>query len=154
MPRMKRVGGAYVQPIDETGNLVTGEEGRGRYRLAATTTYFFPLGGGDAPFQSFQIEGDAAAILTISVDDSNIMEAEAPWHSQAPGHWLQENPAGAYVALDGVGWTSNDLVISASGTGVGGAMVHLGNSGACRTRLRVAVGATGGAVRVSCHGKD
>lgn len=45
-------------------------------------------------------------------------------------------------------------VVAAAGTGVGGAMWHISDTGAKRTMLSVVVGATGGALRVSAHGKD
>ncbi len=149
-----RSGAVYVPPLQTAdGVQLVDAKGRGKYPLAASTTYVYPLGGANAPLQSVQIEWDAAAILTITVEDSNVGDADSLKWSTTAGEWIKEDPSTAYVALVGAGATVANATVSVAGGAAGGAMYNLGNTGAMRTRIRIVVGGTGGVVRVSAHGK-
>lgn len=159
MTRIRRPGQAYVQPLQANGTKLVNENGRGSYALAANTTYFYPLGGIDHLIESAQVQWDNATILTIAIEDSNFDHNEVPDDSELPGDWLKEDPSTAYVSTtspDGTtgGAMVTNATIAVAGGTAGGAMYHLGNTGARRTRIRIDVGATGGVVRVGANGKD
>jgi hypothetical protein len=147
-------GGRYVPPIKSDGTAVA-ESGHGRYTLAANTTYYYILGGAGAPFQSVQITGYTAGLVitTATIQDTNHHDAEVTDISATVGEWVNETPASGDVQVDGTGWTSSTAIVSASGAGVGGAVWHLAEMSTFRVRLEVVVGATGGDLRVSSHGK-
>jgi len=156
MSRAIRPGGPYVQPLQTDGNNLVDEIGRGRYTLTAGTTYYYLLGGADAPFHSVQITGYTAGLVITSatIQDTNHGTLDVTDQSSVVGEWVTEDPTTAFVGVDGTGWSATNGVVAASGGGVGGAVWHLGESGAARTRLAVVVGGTGGILRVSAWGKD
>ena len=82
------------------------------------------------------------------------MEEDVLDKSSTVGEWSTEQPSTAYVASDGTGWSASNGVGAATGAGLGGLFWHVAETGAARTRLTIVVGATGGPVRVSAHGKD
>ena len=162
MSRQPRAGGRYVQPIDNAGALVSPEIGHGKYTLLANTLYFFPLGGADAAFQSVHL---TVYSLTMVITSGTIQDCD---HHGGPlslpgdvsdfsvvaGEWISETPTTSYVGVNGTGWSQTNGVFSSLGSALGGALVHVAETGAYRTRLAVQVGATGGIARVSAHGKD
>lgn len=157
MSRMPRSGGRYVPPVQTSDGVeLTEQIGRGIFTLAANTTYVFVLGGADAPFISATLTGyDAAMILTtVTVQDTDHPEQEVTNHSTVAGEWVSEDPTTAFVGADGTGWVPTNGVLNVAGTGVGGARFNVAETAAFRTRLIVVVGATGGRVRVSSHGKE
>lgn len=157
MSRMPRAGGRYVAPIVlPDGTTVSPEAPKGAYTLTAGTTYRYILGGPDAPFLSVQLTGlTAAAVVTsATIRDCNHHELEVLDNDTAAGAWIAEDPSTGFVGVDGTNWTVSNSVVAASGGGVGGAMWHLGETGAYRTCLEVVMGGTGGLFRVSCHSKD
>jgi hypothetical protein len=156
MSRKNRPGGTYVQPLKTDGTSLANEAPRGAYTLAANTTYYFILGAADAPFHSVQFTGYTAGLVITSatIQDTNHDNGEVADYSSVSGEWINEDPTTAFVGVDGTGWSQTNGVVAASGGGVGGALWHLGESGAMRTRVAVVVGATGGLARVSCWGKD
>lgn len=121
--------------------------------LASGTTYYVGIGGEEAPLQSVHIQGVTAALILTSVEVEDSNNPDATIVSSTAGEWIKENPSTAYVAYVGTGWLATLAVVSAAGTGAGGAMIHLGNTGAKRTRLRVVVGGTGGYAKFMGHGK-
>jgi hypothetical protein len=156
MSRANRPGGTYIQPLKTDGTSLANEAPRGTYTLSASTTYYFPLGGADAPFHSVQITGYTSGLVITSatIQDTNHDSLEVVDHSSVAGEWITEDPTTAFVGVDGTGWSQTNGVVAASGGGVGGALWHLGEAGAMRARLAVVVGGTGGLLRVSCWGKD
>lgn len=156
MSRANRPGGTYVTPLKTDGTNLANEAPRGSYALASGTTYYYILGGADAPFQSVHITGYTAGLVITSatIQDCNHDTLEVVDHSAVVGEWVNEDPTTAFVGVDGTGWSQTNGVVAASGGGVGGAIWHLGETGAIRTRLAVIVGGTGGILRVSCWGKD
>lgn len=156
MSRANRPGGTYVSPLKTDGTNLTNEAPRGSYTLTAGTTYYYILGGADAPFQSVHITGYTAGLVIMSatIQDCNHDDLEVPNQSAVVGEWVSEDPTTAFVGFEGAGWSATNGVVAASGGGVGGAMWHLGETGATRTRLAVVVGGTGGILRVSAWGKD
>jgi hypothetical protein len=128
--------------------------------LASGTTYVFPLGGESAPLESVHILWDASIVVTWTVEDSNMPPAEGSqvdvsnFDSQA-GNWIQENPTTGYIAVGPptTGTTVTNLTIAVAGGTSTGAIIHFGNFGSRRLRLKATVGGTGGNVRVLPHGK-
>jgi hypothetical protein len=156
MSRQSRAGGRYIAPLQTNGTELTDQLGRGIYALSASTTYLFILGGTDAPFASIHLTGYTAGLVITSatIQDCDHHDTEVPNTSVVVGEWVNEDPTTAFVGVDGTGWSVTNGVVAASGGGVGGALWHIGETGAARTRLTVVVGGTGGNVRVSGHGKD
>lgn len=161
MSRMPRAGGRYVQPIDSNGVLVPAEGPRGVYTLTADTTYYYILGGPDASFISGHLTAYASAaaangliITSATVQDCDHSELDVPNHSAVAGEWVTEDPSAGFVGADGTGWSATSGVLAATGAGLGGARFNIAETAAYRTRLAVVVGATGGPLRVSSHGKD
>jgi hypothetical protein len=164
MSRMPRAGGRYVQPIDSSGVLVppdtTGNAARGVYPLAAGQTYYYILGGPDAPIISGHITAYASAaaangliITSATVQDCDHSELDVTNFSSTVGEWVDEDPSSAFVGADGTGWSATNGVLAATGAGLGGARFNVADTAAYRTRVKVVVGATGGPLRVSSHGK-
>lgn len=128
--------------------------------LASGTTYVIPLGGESAPLESIHIIWDAAIVVVITFEDSNMPSAlggpgglaDVSNFDSTAGNWIQENPTSAVVSISG-GASATNLTITTAGTTAGGAMIHIGNFGARRSRLKLAVGGTGGVIRVMLHGK-
>jgi hypothetical protein len=154
MGRSGRTGTRYVTPIDSSGAPLV-EQGKGRYVLTAGATYHYMLGGDDGPFQSVTLTGvTAAAVVTsATIMDTNHMPLEVSDSDATTGYWIPEAPSSGYVATTGTGWSAANSVVAALGTGVGGAMWHIAETGAARTRLTVVVGGTGGTFIVSAWGK-
>lgn len=148
----------YLIPLDGNGTVpaLALQAGAGAYTLLANTTYHFALGGGDTPFQSVHLTGyTAGAIVTsATIKDCDHERADVADYDTTPGHWPSETPPDAYVTTEGTGWTVPSVgVVAAAGTGVGGALWHVVPTGAARTRLTVAMGATPGVFRCSGSGK-
>ena len=148
----------YITPIDSNGNIPAPalQTGPGAYTLLANTTYHFPLGGSDRPFQSVHLTGYTAAALvtTATIKDCNHARVDVSDFDTTAGHWPSETPTDAYVAVDGTGWSMSSAGVAAAvGTGVGCALWHITPTGAARTRLTVVVGGTGGVFRCSGAGK-
>jgi len=128
--------------------------------LASGTTYVFALGGESAPLESIHIVWDAAIVVVLTIEDSNMPSglggpggvADVSNFDSGAGNWIQENPTTAYVAIS-AGATATNLTVTTAGTTAGGAMIHLGNFGSRRSRLKAVVGGTGGVIRVMPHGK-
>lgn len=154
MGRSGRTGTRYITPIDSTGAPVA-EQGRGKYTLTAGATYHYLLGGDDGPYQSVQLTGiTAAAVVTsATIMDTNHMPNEVTDQDATAGNWIPEAPSAGYVATTGAGWAATNSVVAVAGGAVGGAMWHIAETGAARTRLTVVVGGTGGTFVVSAWGK-
>lgn len=148
-------GGSYITPIDASGVPLTTSKGPGVFTLTAGQTYYYVLGGSDAPFQSAQLTSSTASLVITSatVQDCNHQPNEVSNHSAVAGEWIGEVPTTAYVAVTGTGWSATNGVVASSGSALGGALWHIAESGARRTRIAVVVGATGGDVRFSGWGK-
>ncbi len=131
-------------------------------------TYYFPIGGSDAPTSSetplvaAHLKWAALVAATITVETScfplrmqgvTTGPLDVTDYDTTAGNWLQENPSTAIVAVTGTGNTSTAATIVAGGTNAGGCMFHLGNLGSRRARIKV-VTTVGGLVRCGIAGKD
>lgn len=156
MGQQPRAGGRYITPIDSNGAPLTNEGPRGTFTLTAGQHYYYILGGAVAPYVSVHLSGDAAIIITSAlVQDCDHDGRDVTDQSNTAGDWVTEDPSTAFAGADGTGWAfSTSLGITAAGSGVGGGLIHVVATGAYRTRVDVLVGATGGKLRVSAHGKD
>lgn len=140
--------------------------------LAPATTYYFPFGAQHAPVPAevsltdVQVRWDAAAILTISIETTifpSTRQAGDPRggtplltdFDTTAGFWLPQNPPTAYVPVVGgtVGSGATAMTVTVAGGTAGGCEFDLGNLGARRGRVKIAVGATGGVTQVGVHGK-
>lgn len=153
----------FVNALDEDNGAVQAAAADGYVTLTATDDFLFPLGVADQPLESIHIQTDALLAGVFTIETSNmprndVAASVAPpgtvtdWDDTAAGGWVKEDPATAYVATVGTGWTVANLTLTKT-AGVGSAMIHLGNLGSRRVRLRAAVTTTG-AVRVAVHGKS
>jgi hypothetical protein len=147
--------GTDIAPIKSDGTLLErkDEASQAGYALANGATYYYELArvGMAAPYQSFHVKWDIAAILTITVESSCFSDVNA-WSTVA-GEWEKEDPTTAYVAHDGNSTVVNATVSVPGGT-VGGCLYHVAQTGALRTRLKILVGGTGGVVRVAGCAKE
>lgn len=156
MGRHGPAGGRAIIPIDTSGNPVTAGKAPGVYTLSSGTTYYYLFGGADAAFTSIHITGyTSGAILTSgTIQDCNHDVGKVTDFSGTIGEWVSEDPSTAFVGADGTGWTATNGVLAVAGTGLGGAMFHMAETGAARHRLAVVVGGTGGDFLVSGHNKE
>lgn len=152
---MRASGSGYVQPIKSDGTLAVAAGKRGYYTLTLGTTYYIPLGGGDAPLHSAHVQWDSGIVITtITVQDSNMLDSEVSYYSSTAGDWVSEDPTTAFVGTEGAGVTITNGVVAVAGGAAGGGMFHLADTGANRTRLEIVVGGTGGTIRVGRAGKQ
>ena len=167
-----RAGGSrYLIPLLSDDGTTPDQKRPGMYTLAANKIYYYILGGVGAPFTSVQITGytagaviDAANIQDCNQgggglnEDGTINTREVSDISTTAGEWIDEKPSSGYVAVNGTGWSvgtgATACVVAAAGTAVGGAMFHVGETGAARTRLMIDTGGTGGDFVVAGHLKD
>lgn len=158
----------YLVPIDTSDGTSPVEAPRGTYSLTASHTYAYIAPSADTPFASIHLTGvDAALVITsATVQDCSHggptpaggpTSGDVPDTSTTAGEWVNERPTNGYVAADGTGWSvgtgATACVVAAAGSGLGGALWHVAETGAPRVRLLVVVGATGGKARVSGSGK-
>jgi len=149
---------SYITPIKSDG--VVQEQsavdfGRGSFTLVAGATYFYPLGGQDAPYLDAHCQWDAALILTsVTVETCGFPESEVSYYSDDAGEWIDQDPATAYVGSDGAGVTVTAGVVAVAGGAQGGCNFQMSGSTSRRTRLKVVVGAIGGEMRTASWGKE
>lgn len=156
--------GTRLAPDAATGNVT----------LVNGTTYYSPLGDQDAPapsqtsLDSVHIKWDATFVGVFTIETTNFPRKRGgQWigsddvtdYGTTKGNWIQEIPSSADVSVtstDGTtGGATHDghLKITVEGGTAGGCMIHLGNLGSRRARVKTAV-TTGGAVRMSHTGKN
>lgn len=141
-------------------------DGAGVESVPAPTTGLVTLGVDDYYFeipitaegglQSVHILTGALIAGTFTVETTNFPQAGpagavSSW-DETSGNWVKEDPTSAQVSSVGTGWTWTYLT-GLKTAGVGAAMIHLGNLGARRCRIKAAI-TTGGTVRVVPHGKE
>lgn len=131
-------------------------DGAGLVTITAANWYFpIPLTA-DSLVQSIHILTGAAVAGAFTVESCNFPVGTAADcttdFSETVGHWIPENPSTAVVSSTGTGWTWAALS-GAKTAGAAGAMIHIGNFGSKRLRLKVA-GTTAGTLRVVAHGKE
>lgn len=152
--------------IKSDGSIVTHTVAVG-CTLANSSTYYFVVGSQLAPTPSqtslvtLHLAWAAAVAATFTVETCNFPATrggalpgpdDVKDYDATAGNWIQENPSTAYVGVTGSGNTVSSLTITAGGTAAGGAMIHLGNIGSRRVRIKAVV-TTGGNVRCNAHGK-
>lgn len=161
MSSVRRTGSGDIFAFDEDDGAImpVGADG---YVTLGVDTYLFPLGGAaDAVLESVQILTDSAIAGTFTIQTCNFpkykndmgsgVEDVSDW-TTAGSLWVTEDPTGAYVAAVGTGWTWT-VLSGAKTAGVGSSMIHIGNLGCKRVRLRAII-TTAGKVRVNGHGKS
>lgn len=149
----------YITPIDIADGTSPAEGPHGVYSLVASHTYVYILPTKDTAFTSIDLQGiDAGLVITsATVQDANRKDGDLTDTDTTVGGWKNERPPNGYVAADGSGWSvgsgATACVVASTGSAVGGALWHVAETGAARTRLIVVVGATGGKAVVSAAGK-
>lgn len=149
-----------MTPVKSDGSTpaaVAGAGNTGKFTLAASSVYYYNINCGDAPFTSVQLTGyDTGLIITgATIQDANHDGADVTDFSATAGEWPTEVPPNSYASVEGTGWsfTAGTCTVAAAGTGVGGSLIHIAETGAGRMRLKVATGGTGGVLRVSVGAK-
>lgn len=130
-------------------------DGTGYVTLDVDSHYFEIPQAQVGEFQSIHIITGALIAGTFTIETCNIdthATKGVTSYNEVSGNWINEDPTGAYVGSTGTGWTWT-LLTGVKTAGVGGAMIHLGNLGSKRCRVKAAI-TTGGTVRVICHGKS
>lgn len=131
----------------------------GLVTLTAATFYFeIPLTE-SGRLQSVHIVTGSLIAGVFTIETSNLPQGfpgvaalgAAPTWDETVGNWVQENPSSAYVATVGTGWSVSALTLTKA-AGVAGALIHLGNLGSKRCRVKAVI-STGGTVRLVPHGK-
>lgn len=155
MGQIGRPGGRIVRPIKSDGTEPAEDGGRGVFTLAASSTYYYILGGASQQFLSGTLTGyTTAAILTsATVQDTDHSSLDVTDIDQTAGNWISEDPSTGFVGADGAGWVVTNSVLAVAGGAVGGARFNVAETAAARTRVEVVVGGTGGKFRFSMHGK-
>lgn len=152
--------GIFSTPFKSDGTTPT-KKGFGTFTLEALATYYFPIPCADASVISAHLgwPGSALVITSATVEDCNLPEGSTSGgvtaYDATVGNWIDEDPTTAFVGVSGTNVTQSNGVVAASGDASGGgAMFHIADSGARRTRIKVVVGATGGDIFCACHGKE
>lgn len=121
--------------------------------------HYFPISVEEGYLASVQIITDGTIAGTFTIETSNLPKQrgrtgplDTSDFNEAVGRWIKEDPAPAYVASVGTGWTWT-LLTGVKTAGVAGAITHLGNLGSARCRLKASI-TTGGTVRVAGNGKQ
>lgn len=142
----------YLKPIKSNGT--SPSEGLpGQYVLEAGATYYYHIPSDDELFAVHLVGYTAGLVITsATIQDSNCDARDVALISSTAGEWISETPSTAYVGTDGTGWSAVNGVVASAGSALGGALWHVVESGAARTRLKVVVGGTGGTVRVAWSG--
>jgi hypothetical protein len=136
---------------DADGEVTLADE-NGFVTLVADT-YFFAESIRGSDVVGVQIETDDELEAVFTIEDTNITESKVTdWDASSPA-WVPENPDSSYVATtESSGWTVDALELTKTDDAAGSAIVHIGNIGSRRLRVRAVV-STGGLARVSFHGK-
>lgn len=100
----------------------------------SAATHYIGVGGDNSLVHSIHLKWDAALVGTITVESSNFPDVALD--SATAGDWIDE----ASIA---------DVTPAAAASGT---MIHVGNNGARRLRLKCVIG-TPGVLRVRTHGK-
>lgn len=113
----------------------------------AVGTHYVELGGVDDLIQSVQISWpDAVSSATITLESSNFGVTES-----APGSGV---PTARYDETDGYRWATEPVTITGpSASAAGSTMIHLGNVGSRRLRLKI-VAAAVTQLYILGHGKQ
>lgn len=154
--------GPDVVPYDTVNNQLIDVPGKvnggnpAGYALTNGHTYYYPMGRGgqESQVETWWVKWDNAAIITITVEDTDANTDIADYDTTV-GNWVQFNPANlttGYIAASS-GTVTNMQLVVAGGT-AGGAMIYLNLRGEMRSRLKIVVGGTGGVVRVCTHSKE
>lgn len=155
MTQYARVGNANTSGIDEDDGTKAPPDENG-YVTLGVDSYLFPIGGaGPAALASCHIVTDDTIAGVFTIETCNAAKvgpgAISDYDTTTVGAWVKEDPDTAYIASVGTGWSITNMTLTKT-AGTGGAMLHLGNLGSLRIRLKAVI-TTGGKVRVMPHMK-
>lgn len=144
--RPRKSDGTYPTQAEDQSGLAAG------VTLVNGTTYFYVMDAQrPCPLQSFHIKWDNAVALTITWENSNLVDVNE--YSTTAGDWIEEDSTTDLTINKTVGTVTGTSLAVTAGT-AGGATFKHKFAGFLRTRLKVVVGGTGGVVRVAAVGKD
>jgi len=161
-------GGGDLDAIKSDGTATARDPITGQITLTSATTYYVPIGTDSALVPSMvalvalHLTWSAAIVLTATLETCNFPKYRGGQPAIGPatdvsdvdttaGNWLQEFLSSANVPITGGAVAANAIT---STPALGGAMIHVGNLGSRRMRLKLVVGGTGGTVRVNRRGKQ
>jgi hypothetical protein len=154
---MKSIIGKNLPAYDGGGDASTPDPVTGLVTLDVDSHYFV-INADEAEIDSIHILTGALIAGVFTVETCNFPRKrdevgpnDVTDYDETAGNWIKEDPTTAYVASVGTGWTVANLTLTKT-AGAAGAMIHLGNLGARRVRLKAAI-TTGGTIRVVAHGK-
>jgi hypothetical protein len=105
---------------------------------AAIATHYFELNGGETSLSSFHLKFGATLVTSsITFQTSNFESIEVAYDSTTAGDWF----------------TETSVTITNAATSATGAVYHVGNQGALRSRLVVVV-TTAGALDIAVCDKE
>lgn len=123
-------------------------------------SHYFPIPYADEDeITTIHILTDGTIVGVFTVETTNFPKktgenngaTDVTDYDETTGNWVKEDPSTAYVATVGTGWSVSALTLTKT-AGAGAAIIHIGNCGARRMRLKAAI-STGGTLRVVAHGK-
>lgn len=161
MSQVRRVGTGDLRALLSSDGSEVAIDADG-YVSLGVGTYLVILGGiADASLESVQILTGSAIAFVGTVETCNFPAYKGgigsgtvdvtDWDVTG-SKWTQENPSTALVGSSGTGWSITALTLTKT-AGVGSAMLHLGNVGCKRARLKLVV-SIAGLVRFNAHGKS
>jgi len=146
---------------DGGGGASTPNAETGKVTLDVDSHYFAIPVAEDGTVMSIHILTDGTIAGTFTIETSNFPKyrgdaggaggTDVSDYNETVGNWVTEDDSNAYIATVGTGWTVTNMSMAKT-AGAGAAMIHLGNLGSLRVRLKAAI-TTGGDVRVVAYGK-
>jgi hypothetical protein len=151
---------AKVRVYNVDGTEVFEDPSTGFPLTTTKTPYLAITGDPDTKIKSTHCLWDATYAGVITLESSNmprtvngnVKPGDVADSSRTVGHWVQENPSTAYVAVVGSGHSASAATVTAVTGNAGACMYHVGNLGAERLRLNLTC-TTNGSVRIRVHGK-
>lgn len=149
---MTRYSSYNVQPVKLDGTKPV-MDANGYATLVAGQTYVYPVAEADADKIGFEVAYDGAIVATVTMEDT--YHREVADTENAGGHWVQQNPTSAYIAVSPAGTATPTAATLAvpGGTAAGAAEWSMEGLDSERQRIKVVVGGTGGVLRVTERGK-
>lgn len=128
------------------------EASPGVFTLLANTTYFAALGGEDASQMSFTLApANALLITSLALEVAN--NPAVSDISTTAGDWLNTEPGDVEIEVTGTMSKDTDNFPLAKANGAGTGLVTMPTFPWRRGRLKIVVGATGGALGLSLAAK-
>lgn len=151
-------GDVAALPLDSGDPLVPDENG---FVTLGAGTFVFPVNGSDPGLLSVEIITDTAIAGVFTFENTTVPAFKNGAGSGTPDlpdnssnvAWVEEDPPDGHVSTtSGAGWTVVGMELTKAAGTAGAAVIHLGNFGARRGRIKGVI-STGGKARVNRFGK-